>query len=54
MCLIKSGVIARLFFFAGRPAISKVSRFEIEDHDFMTVENLTSFNRIRRTDNHSM
>lgn len=31
-------------------SISKVSRFEIEDHDFMTVENLTSFNRISRDD----
>lgn len=27
-----------------------VSRIEIDDHDLMTVENLTSFNRIRRDD----
>ena len=29
-------------------SISGISRFEIRDHDFMTVENLTSCNRIRR------
>lgn len=29
-------------------SISRISCFEIRDHDLMTVENLTSFNRIRR------